>query len=106
MFKPNTTAYFVFQGDFITGRYNGFFCKPRGLVYFPFIPVTYVSTDNTFREYPELNFAIVHIGEHRHWFMPMDLLEEEFSFDKFILVTMVWDGSVSKEQFESIVATL
>lgn len=102
MFKPNTTAYFVFRGDFNTGRYKGFYCLPMGFKYFPFIPITYVKSCGDLRTCD----CIVHMGDERNWFMLTDLLEEEFSFDKFILETMAWGGSVSKEQFKSIVETL
>lgn len=106
MFKENSTVYFVFQGDFSDGRYNGFYCLPSTFVYFPFVPIRYISTRPNFSDYPETSISVVHVGSHRYWYMPTELLEKEFSFDKFLLAKLAWGGSVSQAQFKSIMATL
>ncbi len=104
MFKQDDVAYFVFQGDFDTGRYNDFYCKPSGCTYFPFMPIKIVQ--EKYNTYRSMRTCIVAIGEQTRWIMPIDLIEEEFSFDKFILAKLKWGGKVSQSQFKSIMETL
>ncbi len=103
MFKKGDTAYFVFQGDFETGRYKGFLCLPTyNFNYFPFYPVIILTTGNT-----STSSYCTNMGPgFSSWYIPADLLEKEFSFDKFILGQLSCDKKISKAQFKMLIATL
>ena len=105
MFKRGDTAYFVFRGDFVRGRYRDFFCLPTSKFnYFPFYPVEIISMRN---RYLEMEMVTVNLRLFdSHWQMPTELLEKEFSFDKFILASLAWDGTVTPKQFSMIAATV
>jgi len=97
MLKPGDTAYFVFKGDFSTGRYKNFYCKPYELKYFPFYPVLITTIGYT--SYQGFTTSNIQIGSFSRWIMPTELLEEEFSLTKFLVAIVNWDGAMTKANY-------
>ena len=104
MFKVGDSAYFVFQGDWETKRYNDYYCYERKY-YYTYMPVKITQLSS--RGCDQMKTCKTRLLFYdKSWWIPESLLIKDFSLAKFILAEMDCykhtNRRITKEQFKSI----